>query len=213
MKKDINMKYIKRINEGWSDDYTYDFTDNGFKTKEDLNTVTGEYKGKFVIGQLNDWFAEMITKMGEDKRVVKTNTQFDEAKGEARFEVETVDLDRDAVEITINGEKMKFYPELITGLYPSANYFSRQAIASGTAVSTFTAHVIGRFENDEKKGITIESADSKITFQIGKKKKGIDIDKENIKKILDMIESGKIKNLYGVNLEERLPAARAAFNV
>ena len=80
-------------------------------------------------------------------------------------------------------------------------------------MSTFTAHVIGRFENDEKKGITIESADSKITFQIGKKKKGIDIDKENIKKILDMIESGKIKNLYGVNLEERLPAARAAFNV
>ena len=25
------MKYIKKINEGWSDDYVYDFKDHGFE--------------------------------------------------------------------------------------------------------------------------------------------------------------------------------------
>ena len=59
------MKNIKRINEDWSNDYTYDFTDAGFEVEENGLILTGKYKGKFLMTQVNDWFAEMTAKMSD----------------------------------------------------------------------------------------------------------------------------------------------------
>ena len=50
------MKSIKRINEDWSNDYTYDFTDAGFEVEENGLILTGKYKGQFLMTQLNDWY-------------------------------------------------------------------------------------------------------------------------------------------------------------
>ena len=34
------MRRIKKIDEGWSSDYTYDFTDHGFEVEENGNLLT-----------------------------------------------------------------------------------------------------------------------------------------------------------------------------
>ncbi len=93
------MKNLKRINEDWSNDYTYDFTDAGFEVEENGLILTGKYKGQFVMTQLNDWFAEMTAKMSDDHEVARTKTYFNQVTGNANFEVEITPKRNFSIEI------------------------------------------------------------------------------------------------------------------
>jgi hypothetical protein len=197
------MKFLKRIDESWSADYTYDFTDNGFEVEETGNTIKGKYKGKFLITQVSSWFAEMVAKMESDHRILNAKTYNNEVTGNASFEVEIAEEVNDAIEVAVGTEKVKFFP--ISTTHITQMLFS----------STGTIEIIGALENGQKKLLRIyrsmpigstkaDAQKSKATngFSFGSRSRGISVDNENIKKIFDIIEAGQIINYCHFSDEE-----------
>ena len=176
------MKRIKKINEDWSNDYTYDFTDHGFEVEENGNLLTGKYKGQFIHSDISSWFEEMLAKLSDEQKVVRSKTYFNELTGNASFEVEIKPaLGEHSIEVEIDSIKHKFYLDTITSfnwLDPTGGFY-----------------VSGNLESGQKKELWIgkslrgRSGATKSVFHLGNRTRGISVSKEDVKKVLDLIDS------------------------
>jgi hypothetical protein len=181
------MKFIKKINEDWSDDYVVDFFDHGFDLEETDNTISGKYKGDFVITSLNDWFAEMISKLTIEYKVLRTKTFFNQVTGNANFEVEVTPIDASEINVIIDGNVIKYSPLKITSIWTSSyNHLLQISIGGRTSVGVMKGLLIN---------IQLDENDNpiKVNFTLGNKYSGIVVDNDNLKEILNLVESGKIK--------------------
>lgn len=181
------MKRIKKINEDWSNDYTYDFTDHGFEVEENGNILTGKYKGQFVHSDISSWFEEMLAKLSDEQKVLRSKTYFNELTGNASFEVEIKPtLGEHYIDVEIDGVKHRFFLKKIT----SWNWFETN--------KTGGFYVNGNLENGQEKNLWIgkslrgRSGATKSIFHLGNRTRGISVSKEDIKKVLDLIDSDRL---------------------
>jgi hypothetical protein len=205
------MKHLKRINEDWSDDYVYDFKDNGFDVEENGLVLKGQYKGKFLITQVSSWFEEMLAQMGEEHKVLRTKTYFNELTGNANFEVEIKQqiIAGDSIEVSVGREKVKYFPKEVIALYVSRLDNSEIYLGHLT--------IEGALESGQKKSLKLGRYRNRVNqtteneFALGSRGRGISVDKENIEKIFDMIENNRLpikyfgKIFYSDIPEERRP--------
>ena len=179
------MKRIKKINEDWSNDYTYDFTDHGFEVEENGNLLTGKYKGQFIHSDISSWFEEMLAKLSDEQKVVRSKTYFNELTGNASFEVEIKPtLGEHSIEVEIDGTKHKFYLGKITSfnwLDPTGGFYVKGNLESGKEQNLW----IG-------KSLRGRSRATKSVFHLGNRTRGISVSKEDIKKVLDLIDSDRL---------------------
>ena len=198
------MKNLKRINEDWSNDYTYDFTDAGFEVEENGLILTGKYKGQFVMTQINDWFGEMIAKMSDDIEVARTKTYFNQVTGNANFEVEITPKRNFSIEIQVGNEKVEYFPLSI---------YSNNLVDSRFNPSKCLGSIWfkGSFKNGQKKELGIhrehlrdrsgnQIEDTKLGINLGSRGRGISISKEELSKLFDKIFSNELKF---VNVESK----------
>jgi hypothetical protein len=185
------MKNIKLFNESWSDDYTYDFSDRGFKIDQYSNLIKGTYKGKFLQTALTDEFADMIMRLSDDYYILRTKTYFNQTTGNASFEVEVSDKFKEVSDyILINlssDEQIKFYPNRVNGTLRHKSYTKEYLIM----------YVQGRLESGQEReiGILLNDKGDKIKAIIrGYASKSPKIDKENITKLFSIIDNEKIPN-------------------
>jgi hypothetical protein len=82
------MGYLRKYNESWSDEYILDFQDHGFEIEELAQKIKGKYNGKFVISDLNTWYAELIDRLNSNWEVTQSKHSFNTVSGKASFEVE-----------------------------------------------------------------------------------------------------------------------------
>ena len=191
------MKRIKKINEDWSSDYTYDFTDHGFEVEENGNILTGKYKGPFVMTQLNDWFAEMTAKMSDDHDVARAKTYFNQVTGNANFEVEIAPGRNFSIEVQVGNETVEYFPSHIYSYHLFDSRFnSRICIGS--------IWFKGSFKNGQKKELGIhrehlrdragnQIEDTKLQIMLGTRGRGISISKEELSKLFGKIFSNDLK--------------------
>jgi hypothetical protein len=191
------MKFLKLF-ESWHQDYSYDFSDRGFELSDSSyginKTLSGKYKGKYVLTELNDEFADMISRISYDYDILKFKTYFNSTTGNASFEIELSDkIDTSSyIEFEISGEKHKYFPikvsfislgtERFYGNDPSIRLSGK--LESGADRELILIKKSGRPTN--KLNLIIQGLTSKRPT----------IDKENIKRIFDMIDSDKIINDY-----------------
>lgn len=179
------MKRIKKINEDWSNDYTYDFTDHGFEVEENGNLLTGKYKGQFIHSDISSWFEEMLAKLSDEQKVVRSKTYFNELTGNASFEVEIKPtLGEHSIEVEMDGTKHKFYLGIITSfnwLDPTGGFYVKGNLESGKEQNLW----IG-------KSLRGRSGATKSIFHLGNRTRGISVSKEDIKKVLDLIDSDRL---------------------
>ena len=191
------MKRIKKINEDWSNDYTYDFTDAGFEVEENGLILTGKYKGQFLMTQLNDWFAEMTAKMSDDHDVARTKTYFNQVTGNANFEVEIAPGRNFSIEVQVGNETVEYFPLHIY----SNNLFDSRINPSKCIGSIWFK---GSFKNGQKKELGIhrehlrdragnQIEDTKLQINLGSRGRGISISKEELSKLFDKIFSNDLK--------------------
>ena len=176
------MKHLKRINEDWSDDFVYDFKDNGFQIEEKGKILTGQYKGKFLITQVSSWFAEMVAKMEDEYKIIRAKNYFNEVTGNANFEIEVIENQTESIEVTVSGEKVEYFPSKVDNF---SNYY-------GGSVSI---SISGTLKNGKKKtlGAIAGAGNPKINrFNFGNKGTGISVDSENMAKLFAIIESDTI---------------------
>ena len=191
------MKRIKKINEDWSSDYTYDFTDHGFEVEENGNLLTGKYKGQFVHSDISSWFEEMLAKLSDEQKVVRSKTYFNELTGNASFEVEIKPaLGEHSIEVEMDGTKHKFYLGKITR-------FNWNDTTGGF-------YVTGNLESGQEKDLWIgkslrgRSGATKSVFHLGNRTRGISVSKEDVKKVLDLIDSDDLLlRIYNNHLGNR----------
>lgn len=189
------MKRIKsyRLLESWSDDYTLDFTDRGFKIDQVSNIITGTYKGKYILTELNDEFAEMIGRLSDNYYILRTKTYFNQTTGNASFEVEVSDKFKESDYILINlsnDNQIKFYPERLNGV-------NIQNIRKFVTKEYLVMYLQGRLESGQEREISIllnDRGDKVKSFVRGYNSKNPKIDKENINKLFSIIDDGKIPN-------------------
>ncbi len=205
------MKHLKRINEDWSDDYVYDFKDNGFDVEENGLVLKGQYKGKFLITQVSSWFEEMLAQMGEEHKVIRTKTYFNELTGNANFEVEIKQqiIAGDSIEVSVGREMVKYFPKEVIALYVSRLDSSEIYLGHLT--------IEGALESGQKKSLKLGRYRNRVNqtaeneFALGSRGRGISVDKENIEKIFHMIENNRLpikyfgKIFYSDIPEERRP--------
>ena len=179
------MKRIKKINEDWSNDYTYDFTDHGFEVEENGNILTGKYKGQFVHSDISSWFEEMLAKLSDEQKVLRSKTYFNELTGNASFEVEIKPtLGEHSIEVEMDGVKHKFFLSKVT----SWNWYD--------PIGGF--YVKGNLESGQEKNLWIgkslrgRSGATKSVFHLGNRTRGISVSKEDIKKTLNLIDSDRL---------------------
>ena len=192
------MKRIKKINEDWSNDYTYDFTDHGFEVEENGNLLTGKYKGPFVMTQLNDWFAEMTAKMSDDHDVARTKTYFNQVTGNANFEVEIAPGRNFSIEVQVGNETVEYFPSHI---YSGSLFDSRV----NPSICLGSIWFKGSFKNGQKKELGIirehlrdsvgnQIEDTKLKISLGSRGRGISISREELSKLFDKIFSNDLKS-------------------
>ncbi len=179
--KEISISFMKsKTNEGWSDDYTTDFTDNGFELSEYPSLIKGSYKGNFVISDVNDWFSEMIGKLTTEYRVLRTKTFFNQITGNANFEVEVTEQESESINVISGNNVIEYLPSTWSS-FDGGIYLA--------------LYVVGRLKSGQKRELNIfcnKTKDS-IEFYLGQKRTGISVDKENLKKLFDLIEGGQIE--------------------
>jgi len=191
------MKNLKKLNEDWSEDYTYDFTDAGFEVEENGLILTGKYKGQFVMTQLNDWFAEMTAKMSDDHEVARTKTYFNQVTGNASFEVEIAPGRNFSIEVQVGSEKVEYFP---LSIYTYLLFNSRFDPSKCLGHIWFK----GSFKNGQKKELGIQREhlrdrsgnqieDTKLQISLGSRGRGISISKEELSKLFDKIFSNELK--------------------
>ena len=190
------MKHLKKINEDWSDDYVYDFKDNGFDVEENGLVLKGQYKGQFVLTQVSSWFEEMLGQMGEEHKVLRTKTYFNELTGNASFEVEIKQqiIAGDSIEVSVGREMVKYFPKEVITLYVSRLDNSEIYLGHLT--------IEGALESGQKKSLKLSRYRNRVNqtteseFALGSRGRGISVDKENIEKIFDLIENNRLPIKY-----------------
>ena len=190
------MKHLKKINEDWSDDYVYDFKDNGFDVEENGLVLKGQYKGQFVLTQVSSWFEEMLGQMGEEHKVLRTKTYFNELTGDASFEVEIKQqiIAGDSIEVSVGREMVKYFPKEVITLYVSRLDNSEIYLGHLT--------IEGALESGQKKSLKLSRYRNRVNqtteseFALGSRGRGISVDKENIEKIFDLIENNRLPIKY-----------------
>lgn len=189
------MKFLKRINEGWSDDYVSDFSDNGFTIEETPSSIKGSIsKGKFLVTDLNNWFTEMSDKLSSEYKVLSTKTFFNQTTGNANFEVVITETGLESVTINVDGTDIEFIPKTIFYIshYTYEN-LDRIRLQSGNI------SIKGRLSTGQNKTLAIalnfkdDGSYKKIQFSFGQKSRGVTMTKENIEKIFTLFESGQVK--------------------
>lgn len=182
------MKRIKKINEDWSSDYTYDFTDHGFEIEENGNLLTGKYKGQFIHSDISSWFEEMLAKLSDEQKVVRSKTYFNELTGNASFEVEIKPtLGEHSIEVEMDGVKNKLYLKEISSITWNPNneqggIYLHVNLENGKG-SMLWVGIENRGRRNNKK----------IVFHLGNRTRGISIQKDDIIKLIELIYSDKIK--------------------
>ena len=210
------MKWIKKINEGWSDDYVYDFKDHGFEIVDSewqdgqsIKKVSGSYNGKFVITDVNDWFTEMMYRLDAQYHILKSKTFFNTTTNNASFEIDLTDK-------FLQGENY-IDIQLSKGSLSSVRFYINAARALGSNDRHFdeSTKFIINFRGIEENGRR-----NVLSFNISKKgklyinfnnynTKGIKVDKENLKKLIGFIEDNKINNNV---TEEQLEEFKSRLN-
>ena len=187
------MKYLKRINEGWSDDYVTDFSDNGFTIEETPSNIKGSIsKGKFLVTDLNNWFTEMTDKLSDNYKVLSSKTFFNQTTGNANFEVVITETGLESIYINVDGVDIEFIPKTI--LYISHyTYENRHRIP----LQEGNISIKGRLSTGLNKTllISIKWKDDfkEISFSLSNKSRGVTMTKENMEKIFTLFDSGQVK--------------------
>lgn len=191
------MKYLKFF-EGWSDQYLLDFTDEEkFTIEEDGKKVKGEYRGPFDTVDMTNLFADAVSKISSDYKILKAQSFFNQVTGNAKFEIEVQNYEGEFIEIDTPEGKVKWIPEKIVQLWSNvrsrvANWINIEGKLENGSKRT----VLINFYNGETVRGQIISASStddikmKVTF--GTRHRGISIDKENVSKLIKMISENKI---------------------
>lgn len=187
------MKYLKRINEGWSDDYVTDFSDNGFTIEETPSNIKGSIsKGKFLVTDLNNWFTEMTDKLSDNYKVLSSKTFFNQTTGNANFEVVITETGLESIYINVDGTDIEFIPKTI--LYISHyRYESLDRIP----VQEGNISIKGRLSTGLNKTISIsikwKDDFKEISFSLSNKSRGVTMTKENMEKIFTLFDSGQVE--------------------
>lgn len=189
------MKFLKLF-ESWHDDYSYNFSDRGFELDSSVdikNTnklLSGKYKGKYILTDLNDDFIEMVSRMSDYYEILRTKTYFNSTTGNASFEVEVsdkVDIDK-FIEIDTTDGKIKWFPIKVIFISTGGSRFYGY-----DPMIRFS----GRLESGSSKSLSIIKKNNKLEFHleglISKKPK---IDSENLLKLFNMIDEGHVENDY-----------------
>jgi hypothetical protein len=198
------VKYLKRINEGWSDDYVTDFSDNGFTIEETPSNIKGSIsKGKFLVTDLNNWFTEMTDKLSDDYKVLSSKTFFNQTTGNANFEIVVAETGLESVTINVDGTDIEFIPKTIL-------YISHYTDVSSLQWGGFS--VKGRLSTGLNKTFSISikwKGDFKeISFSLSNKSRGVTITKENMEKIFTLFDSGQVK--FSSELTSNIYSSRKA---
>jgi len=187
------MKYLKRINEGWSDDYVSDFSDNGFTIEETPSSIKGSIsKGNFLVTDLNNWFTEMSDKLSSEYKVLSTKTFFNQTTGNANFEVVITETGLESIYINVDGVDIQFIPKTI--LYISHySYENRHR----TPLQEGNISIKGRLSTGLNKTISIsikyKDDFKEVSFSLSNKSRGVTMTKENIEKIFTLFDSGQVE--------------------
>jgi hypothetical protein len=188
------MKFLKLF-ESWHDDYSYNFSDRGFELDSSVdikNTnklLSGKYKGKYILTDLNDDFIEMVSRMSDYYEILRTKTYFNSTTGSASFEVEVSDkinIDK-FIEIDTTDGKLKWFPIKIIFIsigYPMIRLSGRLESGSSKSLSIIKSN---------NKTLGINKLEFRLEGLISKKPK---IDGENLSKLFNMIDDGHVENEY-----------------
>jgi hypothetical protein len=189
------MRFLKRINEGWSDDYVTDFSDNGFTIEETPSNIKGSIsKGKFLVTDLNNWFTEMTDKLSDNYKVLSAKTFFNQTTGNANFEVVVSETGLESIYINVDGTDIEFIPKTI--LYISHySYENRHRVP----LQEGNISIKGRLSTGLNKTISIsikwKDDFKEISFSLSNKSRGVTMTKENMEKIFTLFDSGQVKFL------------------
>ena len=198
------MKYLKLF-EGWSDQYLLDFSDEEkFTIEEDGKKVKGEYRGPFDTVDMTNSFADAVSKISSDYKILKAQSFFNQVTGNAKFEIEVQNYEGEFIEIDTPAGKVKFMPERIVNIWSNirervCHYFHIEGrLENGTKKTVYFDFYNG--DNVQYRARTLDDIKMKVT--IGNKYRGVSIDKENMSKLLEMIAENKIsKGIWG-DIEE-----------
>lgn len=202
------MRFLKRINEGWSDDYVTDFSDNGFTIEETPSNIKGSIsKGKFLVTDLNNWFTEMTDKLSDNYKVLSAKTFFNQTTGNANFEVVITETGLESVYINVDGTDIEFIPKTI--LYISHySYENRHRVP----LQEGNISIKGRLSTGLNKTISIsikwKDDFKEISFSFSNKSRGVTMTKENMEKIFTLFDSGQVK--FSSELSSNIYSSRSA---
>lgn len=202
------MRFLKRINEGWSDDYVTDFSDNGFTIEETPSNIKGSIsKGKFLVTDLNNWFTEMTDKLSDNYKVLSSKTFFNQTTGNANFEVVVAETGLESVYINVDGTDIEFIPKTI--LYISHySYENRHRVP----LQEGNISIKGRLSTGLNKTISIsikwKDDFKEINFSLSNKSRGVTMTKENMEKIFTLFDSGQVK--FSSELSSNIYSSRSA---
>jgi hypothetical protein len=187
------MKFLK-LYESWYKDYSYAFSDRGFDIKDsstDGNKIIwGNYKGKYILTDLNDDFIEMILRMSDHYDILKTKTYFNQATGNASFEVEVSDkIDvENFIEVDTSDGVIKWFPIKVVFISNGGYKFYGEFPL---------IRIIGKLESGISKELLISKKYDKIKTSLsGYVTKNPKINNENLLKLFNMIDSGLVELDY-----------------
>jgi hypothetical protein len=192
------MKFLKLF-ESWHEEYSYNFSDRGFELQSSVDTnklLSGKYKGKYILTDLNDDFIEMVLRMSDYYEILRTKTYFNSTTGNASFEVEVSDkmsVDK-FIEVDTKDGKVKWFPIKVILISTGGTRFYGY-----DPMIRFS----GRLESGSSKSLLIIKKNNKLEFHleglISKKPK---IDNENLLSLFNMIDEGHVENDYIDKYEE-----------
>jgi hypothetical protein len=181
------MKYLKKIFEAWSDPYTLDFQDHGFDLEESGQKLKGKYQGKFVISDLNTWYAELVDRLNDEWEVTQSKHSFNTASGRASFEIEIMDKENVGYFTVLkDGVEVKLYPLSFMNIHISRDSFNitlRCKLENGTKTS-FMIYYYDYDYNNELYGV---SRPNIIQFQLGSKVRGVDFKKSELENYINIV--------------------------
>lgn len=195
------MKHLKKIFETWSEPYTLDFQDHGFDLEEQGQKLKGKYQGKFVMSDLNTWYAELVDRLNDEWKVTQSKHSFNTASDKASFEIEIIDKESSAFfTILKDGVELKLYPLSFMNIYISRdnlNITLRCKLENGSR----TVFMIYYTNNDAINQIYDGERPSSVYFSLGNKIRGIDFINNQVEGFINLIKDMKWEN--GNELSER----------
>lgn len=170
-------KFIK-LWEGWSSDYTHEFSDLDFDLTEIGNKLTGKKIGKFVMSDINDYYNELINRLDSENVVISQKSNFNLDTG-ASFEIRVKDIgDVKSFFVTDRGveRELKFVSFDRAFLHISVNNFQLQL-----SVNCYNKE-LGSFT------FQIYCKSGYIKFYLGRRYVGVDFSLEQYQNLKNILE-------------------------